>query len=67
MQYSQVFISYKSEDYQQADWLRSVLEQNGISCWMAPASIPGGSNYAKEIPRAIENCRVFVLVLALLI
>ena len=63
MKHCQVFISYKSEDFEQANWLRSMLETNGISCWMAPASIPGGSNYAKEIPQAIENCRVFVLVL----
>ena len=63
MERKEIFISYKSEDYDQAQWLRSVLEANGLSCWMAPASIPGGSNYAKEIPMAIENCRVFVVVL----
>lgn len=63
MERKEVFISYKSEDFEQAIWLKSVLETNGISCWMAPASIPGGSNYAKEIPQAIENCRVFVVVL----
>lgn len=63
MKYADVFISYKSEDYEQADWLRKVLETNGISCWMAPASIPGGSSYAKEIPVAIEHCKVMVLVL----
>ena len=63
MKYAEVFISYKSEDYDQASWLRSMLETNGISCWMAPSSIPGGSSYAKEIPQAIEHCRVFVLVL----
>lgn len=63
MEKKEVFISYKSEDENQAQWLKSVLETNGISCWMAPASIPGGSNYAKEIPQAIENCRVFVVVL----
>ena len=63
MERKEVFISYKSEDVDQAQWLKSVLETNGISCWMAPASIPGGSNYAREIPQAIEGCRVFVLLL----
>jgi len=63
MERKEVFISYKSEDQDQALWLKSVLETNGISCWMAPASIPGGSSYAKEIPAAIANCRVFVVVL----
>jgi len=63
MSHKDVFISYKSEDFDQAQWLRTVLETNGVSCWMAPASIPGGSNYAREIPRAIDQCRVFVVVL----
>lgn len=59
-----VFISYKSEEFEEADWVRSVLEHNGISCWMAPASIKGGSSYAKEIPQAIRDCKVFVLILS---
>lgn len=31
---------------------------------MAPACIPGGSNYAVEIPRAIKQAKVFVLILS---
>lgn len=31
-----VFISYKSEEFQEADWVRQQLESGGISCWMAP-------------------------------
>lgn len=60
----EVFISYSSADLAQADTLRSVLEKNELSCWMAPRDIPGGSNYTKEIPIAIRNCKVFVLVLS---
>ena len=59
-----VFISYKSEDFDEANWIKSTLEKNGISCWMAPGSIPGGSSYAKEIPLAIKHCKVFVLVVS---
>ncbi len=59
-----VFISYKAEEAEEANWVRSVLETNGVSCWMAPANIPGGSNYAVEIPKAIRNCKVFVLLLS---
>ena len=59
-----VFISYKSEDIETARWLRSVLETNRISCWMAPADIPGGSSYAVEIPAAIEQCEIMVVVLS---
>lgn len=60
----EVFISYKSEEYDEALWIKTVLETNGVSCWMAPACIPGGSNYASEIPMAIKNCKVFLLILS---
>ncbi len=59
-----VFISYKSEEYTEASWVKSVLEENGLTCWMAPASIPGGSSYADEIEDAIKKCGVFVLILS---
>lgn len=58
-----VFISYKSEEYDYAVRVRSELQRNGISCWMAPESLPGGSSYAAEIPKAIRDCRAFVLIL----
>ena len=60
----EVFISYKSEEFEEANWVKDVLETNGISCWMAPMCITGGSSYAKEIPQAIRNCKVFVLILS---
>ena len=60
----EVFISYSSNDLAQAETVRNVLEKNGLSCWMAPRDIPGGSNYTKEIPIAIRNCKVFVLILS---
>ena len=45
-----VFISYKSEEFQEADWVRQQLESGGIS-------ITGGASYATEIPQAIRSCR----------
>lgn len=60
----EVFISYSSIDLAQAETVRNVLEKNELSCWMAPRDIPGGSNYTKEIPIAIRNCKVFVLILS---
>ena len=59
-----VFISYKSEEYGEANNVRKILTANGISCWMAPESIPMGSNYTQVIPAAIENCKVFLLILS---
>ena len=60
----EIFISYSSVDLVNAETVRNVLEKNGFSCWMAPRDIPGGSNYTKEIPIAIRNCKVFVLILS---
>lgn len=59
-----VFISYKSEEYADANKLRTALSNAGITCWMAPESIPGGSDYATEISKAIKSCPVFVLILS---
>ena len=64
MENKDVFISYKTDEYGEACRVRTALEGRGISCWMAPECIPGGSSYAVEIPRAIRGCRVFVLVLS---
>ena len=58
-----VFISYNSADRRYADDVKSGLEKNGVSCWIAPECIPGGSDYANAIPGAIEQCEVFVLIL----
>ena len=60
----EVFISYSTKDSVSAETVRDVLETNGLSCWMAPRDIPGGSNYTKEIPIAIRGCSVFVLILS---
>ena len=60
----EVFISYSTKDTVSAETVRDVLETNGLSCWMAPRDIPGGSNYTKEIPIAIRACTVFVLILS---
>lgn len=59
-----VFISYKAEEFDDANWVKQTLETNGFSCWMAPMSIPGGSSYAVEIPQAIRAAKVFVLILS---
>ena len=59
-----VFISYKSDEINEANWVREFLTDNGITCWMAPASIEGGTSYAMAIPKAIQECRAFVLILS---
>ena len=64
MQEKDVFISYKAEELKEAEWVRDRLEKEGITCWLAPGSIPGGSSYAVQIPKAIRECLAFVLILS---
>lgn len=64
MDKQKVFISYKSEEFKEAKWVKDFLESHGISCWMAPMSITGGASYASEIPQAIRNSQVVVLILS---
>ncbi len=59
-----VFISYSSKDIQTVKKITQTLSEAGISYWKAPDMIPAGSNYAREIPRAIEKCQVFLLILS---
>lgn len=59
-----VFISYSSKDTQIIKKILQQLKEVGIDYWKAPEMIPAGSNYAREIPRAIERCKVFVLMIS---
>ncbi len=58
----QVFISYPSKHRQTADAILGALTAVGIPCWMAPGSIPPGSDFAAAITKAIKNSRAMVLV-----
>ena len=45
----------------QVETVRDVLEQNHLSCWMAPRDIAAGMDYYSAIPTAIKSSRVFLL------
>ncbi|WP_418774168.1 protein kinase domain-containing protein [Hominenteromicrobium sp.] len=59
-----VFISYSTKNQLEADALRQLLIDNGISTWMAPGDIPAGSKYAQVISKAVKNCACFILLLS---
>lgn len=59
-----VFISYRSTDKDIAYETKNILKQNGIDAWMAPESIPAGSDYGSEIPKALKLCSAFVILLS---
>lgn len=59
-----VFISHSSKDEKMVNHLTQMLRDNQILYWKAPEMIPIGSNYAREIPKAIKECSVFLLVVS---
>lgn len=59
-----VFISYCSKNRRYIEKMTQMLDKMGITYWIAPDMIPAGSNYAREIPGAIRQCEVFLLVLS---
>lgn len=56
-----VFISYEHESKSIADNICAFLESKGVRCWYAPRDVVGP--YADAIVRAIDECKVFVLIL----
>jgi hypothetical protein len=59
-----VFISYSTEDAKVTKAIRSILESEGIPCWIAPRDVPIGKTWAEAIIGAIDSSRIFVLVLS---
>lgn len=57
-----VFISYSTKDKIIADAVCAKLEENKIRVWIAPRDVPAGSKFAESIIRAINTCKVFVLI-----
>ena len=59
---AEVFISHSSKDAVIAQNMCSILEQNGISCWMAPRNIMPGDDWATAITKAITTTKVFIII-----
>ena len=60
----EVFISYSTKDTDIAYALLETLESYGLDCWIAPRNIPQGAQWAEEIDKAIQNARVFVVIVS---
>ena len=61
-----VFISYKSEEKELADRIKSFLEQHGFKWWMAPDSLNqvGTQDYSNDIYRAIRGCSCLIFAVS---
>ena len=58
-----VFISYASQDVAVANAIVKALELCGLRCWIAPRDVIAGSLFAEAIVRALNEAKVFVLIL----
>jgi hypothetical protein len=59
-----VFISYASNDGGPPQKVCAALEAEGILCWIAPRDVVPGTLYADGIVGAIDDSRIFVLILS---
>lgn len=57
-----VFICHSSKDKPVADAVCSVLESEGIRCWIAPRDVLAGLSYGEAIIEAINGAKVMVIV-----
>ncbi len=61
---NEVFISYSSKDEEIVVLLYENLKNRNIKPWIALYDIDYGANYAKEIFGAIENAKVFSVIIS---
>lgn len=59
---SDVFVSHSSKDKQVADAVTAALEQQKFRCWLAPRDILPGDSWGGAIIKAIERCKVMVVI-----
>ena len=62
--FREVFISYHEKSAGKlVEEIANRLESAGISCWYAKRDLLLGEDFAKHIPKQINNCKVFLFIL----
>jgi tetratricopeptide (TPR) repeat protein len=59
-----VFFAYSNRDQSAVLNIREFLERRGVSCWDARRDIVAGTDWGNGIARAIERCRVLIVILS---
>lgn len=57
-----IFISHSSLDFDFANKLCELLEENNLPCWIAPRDIPYGNIWPEKISSAIERAKVLIFI-----
>jgi len=60
----EVFVSFSKKDKYIADDVVAGLENNGISCWIAPRDVNPGESWPAAIIGAIDTSRFMVIILS---
>ncbi|MDE6847184.1 MAG: toll/interleukin-1 receptor domain-containing protein [Lachnospiraceae bacterium] len=60
----QIFISHSSKDAEYAEKICELLEQNKISCFIAPRDIRSGREYAEELVNGIDTSTAMILLMS---
>jgi adenylate cyclase len=59
-----IFISYSNFDKEKAQKLCQRLRESGFSVWIDESNISAATQWSSEIVRAIEECKVFLILLS---
>lgn len=59
-----VFVSYSSKDKKQATRICDYLEQQELTCWMAPRDVRRGYGYEEEIVHGIQESHLMILLIS---
>lgn len=60
----EIFISYASDDYEQANRIAAIFKKLGVGVWFDKRSLEPGDDYAREIEKNIQESKVFVPLLS---
>ncbi|WP_339724277.1 toll/interleukin-1 receptor domain-containing protein [uncultured Paraglaciecola sp.] len=58
------FISYASQNQQEADELCAFLESRGLTCWIASRNVRPSRDYSEEIIEGVINSKSLILLLS---
>ena len=57
-----VFVSHSVKDKAVAEAIVALLEEDSVTCWIAPRDVIPGADWGESIIDAIESSRIMILI-----
>lgn len=57
-----VFISFSSDDIQEATYIEKILREHGVTCYLSSKELNGGDHFSENIRQALINSREVCLL-----